>query len=185
MKRIHAILSMLTVLTLLAGIFALPAAAAPDTYAAEVLRLVNAERKKAGLPQLRAGSAPLNAAAQKRAQEISTRFSHTRPGGSGCFTVLGEYGVSSTARGENIAYGYTSPAAVIDGWMKSSGHRANILGDYEALGVGVHVKNGTVYWTQLFIREGGAAQKAPRWAAWPAWAQWLMRIVLFGWIWMR
>ena len=187
MKQMRCVLSVLAVLTLLAGVFALPAAAAPDTsgHAAEVLRLVNAERRKAGLKELRAGSASLNAAAQKRAEEIAANFSHTRPGGSSCFSVLEEYGVSSVARGENIAYGYSSPARVVEGWMDSAGHRANILGDYEQLGVGVAVKNGTVYWAQMFIRVSGAAQKATGWKAWPGWVQWLMRLLFFGWIWMR
>jgi len=184
MKRI---LSLLAIIALLSGTFALPAAAAPDTtgYAAEVLRLVNAERKKAGLAELR-GMAPLSSAAQKRAEEIAVTFDHKRPNGSGCFTVLGEYGVSSQARGENIAAGQTTPAQVMSGWMNSPGHRANILGDYDRLGVGVHVKNNTVYWSQMFIREGaGPSGSAPKWKTWPAWAQWLMRIFAFGWLWMR
>jgi len=190
MKQLRIMISLLAILTLLAGMFALPAAATDTSagnvagHAAEVLRLVNAERKKAGLAQLRAGSPSLSAAANKRAQEIATRFSHTRPNGGSCFSVLDEYNVSSTARGENIAYGYGTPAQVVEGWMQSSGHRANILGDYEALGVGVYVKNGTLYWAQLFIREGGAAKQAAGWRAWPAWMQWLMKIFLFGWIWM-
>ena len=186
MKKVRIIISLLAILTLLAGVFALPAAAATDTtgYAAEVLRLVNAERKKAGLAQLGAGSSSLNAAARKRAEEIAVKFDHKRPDGSGCFTVLGEYGVASVASGENIAAGYGTPAAVVDGWMKSPGHQANILGDYETLGVGVYEKNGTLYWAQLFIR-GGNAAKAPGWKAWPGWLQWLMRVLFFGWFWMR
>ena len=186
MKQIRTIIALLAAVTLLAGIFVLPVAAADTTgYTAEVLRLVNAERKKAGLAVVGAGSAELNAAARKRAEEIAVKFDHQRPNGSGCFTVLGEYGVSSVASGENIAAGYGTPADVMGGWMNSSGHRANILGNYEQLGVGVYVKNGTVYWAQLFIREGSAAQKAPRWAAWPGWVQGLMRVLFFGWIWMR
>ena len=188
MKSVRITIALLAAVTLLAGLFALHAAAAADTtgYAAEVLCLVNAERKKAGLAELRAGSASLNAAAKKRAEEIAVKFDHQRPNGSGCFTVLGEYGVASVASGENIAVGYGTPAAVVDGWMNSSGHRANILGNYEQLGVGIFVsKNGTVYWAQMFIREGGAAPKAPRWASWPGWAQWMLRVLFFGWIWMR
>jgi len=188
MKHIKIAISLLAVIALLAGVFALPAvAAAPDTtgYSAEVLRLVNAERKKAGLAALGAGSSSLNAAARKRAEEISVKFDHRRPGGGSCFTVLGEYGVAYSAGGENIAAGYDSPAKVVEGWMNSPGHKANILGDYEQLGVGVFVKNNTVYWAQMFIRSGGASSRAPRWKTWPAWVQWLMRVLFFGWIWMR
>ena len=182
MKR--RILSLLAILALLAGFFALPAAA-KDTagYAAEVLRLVNAERAKAGLPALR-GMASLSSAAQKRAQESATKFSHTRPGGGSCFTVLGEYGIVYASGGENIAYGQSSPADVMSAWMKSSGHKANILGDYDKVGVGVYEKNGRLYWAQLFIREG-AGRPVAKWKTWPGWLQWFMRIFAFGWIWMR
>jgi uncharacterized protein YkwD len=186
LKRIRIFLSLLAAVALLAGLCAPPAAAAADTagFPAEVLRLVNAERKRAGLAALAEGSASLNAAAQKRAQEIAVKFDHKRPDGSTCFTVLADYGVPHVAGGENIAAGYATPAGAMDGWMNSPGHKANILGDYESLGVGVYVKDGRVYWSQMFIREGGAA-KAPRWAAWPAWLQWLLRVVFFGWAWMR
>ena len=186
MKRFIALLSLLT---LLAGCFAMPAAAAPaDTagYAAEVLRLVNAERQKAGLAALVSGSVALNAAAQKRAEELVARFDHRRPGGSSCFSVLDEYGVVSAASGENIAAGYASPEKVMAAWMKSPGHRANILGGYNRLGVGVYVKNGVVYWAQMFTLEGGAsAARVARWRTWPGWAQTLLRVFCFGWIWMK
>ena len=184
------IISLLAAAALLCGAFAMPAAAAPareiDTsgFAAEMLALVNAEREKEGLAHL--GSLDsLTAAAQKRAEEIAVWFDHTRPGGRGCFTVLDDYGVVSTSKGENIAAGYNSPADAVDGWMKSSGHRQNILGDFHRMGVGVYVKKGTVYWVQLFIREGASAKPAPAWKNWPPVVQELARVVLFGWIWMK
>ena len=181
MKRV---VSLLAAAVLLCGIAAMPAAAAPATsgFAAEILRLVNAERAKAGLSAL--GSLPaLSAAAQKRAEETTRRYSHTRPNGKGCFTVLDEYGVAATHRGENIVAGHSEPAQAMSAWMKSPGHRANILGDFDKLGVGVAVKNGRVYWVQLFIREG--ASKQPAWKSWPPLVQLFARVVLFGWIWMR
>ena len=121
-------------------------------FASEVLRLVNVERTKAGLSPVSEGSSALVSAANKRAEEVAKVFSHTRPDGSSCFTVLGEYGVSYRSAGENIASGQTTPAEVVNAWMNSEGHRANILGaNFTSLGVGVY-KNGSSYtWVQLFI----------------------------------
>ena len=118
-----------------------------DNWYEEVLRLVNIEREKAGLsPLYYAWGA--QSAADIRAQEIQSSFSHTRPNGTDCFTALKEAGVSFNTAGENIAYGYGSPAQVVDGWMNSQPHRENILSsNFSGLAVGI---NGT-YWVQLFI----------------------------------
>ncbi|MCD8390417.1 MAG: CAP domain-containing protein [Firmicutes bacterium] len=119
-------------------------------FAAEVIRLVNAERAKQGLSELSTAE-DLTAAANQRAVEISSVFSHTRPNGSSFSTVLGEYGVSYKSAGENIAYGQKTPEAVVEAWMNSSGHRANILSSsYSKIGVGVYKSGNTYYWTQLF-----------------------------------
>ena len=91
-----------------------------------VASLVNAARQDAGLSELEL-DADLCAAALARAPEIAQSFSHTRPDGSSCFTILEEFGVSYRAAGENIAMGQRTPEEVMDGWMNSSGHRANIL----------------------------------------------------------
>ncbi len=121
-----------------------------SNYADQVLKLVNQERAKAGLPALTT-SKTLQAAANKRAQEIVQSFSHTRPNGSSPFTVLKEYGISYNSAGENIAYGQKTPAAVMNAWMNSSGHRANILKNgFGKVGIGVYKVNGVLYWTQLF-----------------------------------
>lgn len=116
-----------------------------------VVELVNTERAKQGLSALGA-SDKLNAVAQLRAQELITQFSHTRPNGSSCVTALNEAGVSYRAAGENIAAGYATPASVMDGWMNSEGHRANILSSrYGKIGVGYVVDDsGYVYWCQIF-----------------------------------
>lgn len=132
------------------------ATAAPSTteasYAAEVVRLVNEERAKEGLSALTV-DASVQAAAQVRAVEIKSAFSHTRPNGSSCFTALGEQGVSYRGAGENIAYGQSSPEAVMKTWMNSQGHRANIMSEkYTKIGVGCYRDaNGRYYWTQFFI----------------------------------
>ena len=86
-----------------------------------------------------------------RAREIPSLFSHTRPNGTSCFTAISEAGIAYRTAGENIAYGQRSADEVMEAWMNSSGHRANILGkDFAYIGVGVVYENGTYYWTQFF-----------------------------------
>ena len=116
-----------------------------------VASLVNAARQDAGLSELEL-DADLCAAAQARAQEITQSFSHTRPDGSSCFTILEEFGISYRAAGENIAMGQRTPEGVMDGWMNSSGHRANILnGTFTSIGVGYYVDGaGAAHWVQIF-----------------------------------
>ncbi|HIS20141.1 MAG TPA: hypothetical protein IAB43_04030 [Candidatus Spyradocola merdavium] len=116
-----------------------------------VASLVNAARQDAGLSELEL-DADLCAAAQARAQEIAQSFSHTRPDGSSCFTILEELGISYRAAGENIAMGQRTPEEVMDGWMNSSGHRANILnGTFTSIGVGYYVDGaGAAHWVQIF-----------------------------------
>ena len=124
-----------------------------DAFANEVVRLVNEERAKAGLPALTVDRGAASAA-QVRAKEIARSFSHTRPDGSSFNSALTEAGVNFRGAGENIAYGQNSREKVMEGWMNSSGHRANILNSsYTSIGVG-HYQNasGVNYWTQLFIR---------------------------------
>lgn len=116
-----------------------------------VASLVNAARQDAGLSELEL-DADLCAAAQARAQEIAQSFSHTRPDGSSCFTILEEFGISYRAAGENIAMGQRTPEEVMDGWMNSSGHRTNILnGTFTSIGVGYYVDGaGAAHWVQIF-----------------------------------
>lgn len=123
-----------------------------DEAVGTVLRLVNEERAKAGLPALTL-HAGATRAAQQRAKEIETSFSHTRPDGSNFTTALTAAGINYRAAGENIAYGQESARQVMQNWMNSAGHRANILnGNYSSIGIGYY-KNaaGVDYWTQLFI----------------------------------
>ncbi len=118
-----------------------------------VLELVNAERSKAGKSPLSLNDA-LCDVAQLRADEIVKSFSHTRPNGSSCFTAIQEAGISYRALGENIAAGQNSPASVMNSWMNSDGHRANILsGDFTSIGIG-YVKANSGYghfWVQMFL----------------------------------
>lgn len=121
-------------------------------YIQQVIDLVNKERAKAGLSPLKESAAASSAAAV-RAKEIAVNFSHTRPDGSGFSTALQQSGATFRGAGENIAYGQRTPEAVMDSWMNSSGHRANILSkSFTTIGVGYYQDgNGTGYWTQLFM----------------------------------
>lgn len=121
-----------------------------NSYVTEVLRLVNEERQKNGLTALTLSQQLCNVA-EIRANEITVSFSHTRPNGSSCFTVLAEQNVPYMACGENLAYGQRSPQEVVTGWMNSPGHRANILSSrYHKIGIGVVQKSGVYYWSQMF-----------------------------------
>ena len=121
------------------------------SYAEQVVNLVNAERAKEGLSPLKTAK-DVQAAAQVRAKEIETSFSHTRPNGSNFATALKEQNVSYRGAGENIAWGQRSPEEVVNAWMNSSGHRANIMNaKFTTIGVGYHQNaNGVKYWSQLF-----------------------------------
>lgn len=122
-------------------------------FESEVLRLVNVERAKYGLTALQS-TAALDKAAQQRAEELVSSMSHTRPDGRSCFTILSDNGISYYYAGENVAGGQTTPEKVVEGWMGSEGHRANILNaNFKYLGVG-YVKANTGYkhyWAQEFI----------------------------------
>ena len=113
------------------------------SYAFEVLRLTNQERAKNGLPALKM-DADLLEGAMVRGAESVIMFSHYRPNDSWCFTV------AEGALAENIAAGQRSPQQVVEGWMDSPGHRANILGSYTTAGMGCFLYNGILYWVQLF-----------------------------------
>ena len=123
-----------------------------QSYAEQVVKLVNQERAKAGLQPLSINRS-VEAAALVRAKETEKSFSHTRPDGRNFSTALTEKGVSYRTSGENIAWGQRTPEQVMNGWMNSSGHRANILSSkYTSIGVGYfRASSGKTYWTQLFI----------------------------------
>ena len=112
-----------------------------DTNAAyinRIVELVNEERAKVGLSPVTLDK-KVQAAAQVRAKEIVTSFSHTRPDGTSFSTALKEQNVSYRGSGENIAWGQKSPEAVMNAWMNSSGHRANILNkNFKTIGVGYY-----------------------------------------------
>ena len=125
--------------------------AAVRAYEQEVVRLVNAERTKHGLDAL-TEDWELSRVARYKSQDMHDRgyFSHTSPTYGSPFQMIRAFGLSYRTAGENIAMGYATPAAVVNGWMNSEGHRANILNaSYTKIGVG-YVSDGNS-WTQKFI----------------------------------
>ena len=120
---------------------------------AQVVRLVNQERAAAGLGSLSSDS-QLTAVAQRKAEDMAKNgyFSHTSPTYGSAFVMLKAAGISYRTAGENIAKGQKTAETVMNGWMNSSGHRANILSSgYTRIGVGYAVDgSGTPYWVQIF-----------------------------------
>ena len=128
---------------------------AAGSYEAQVADLVNKERAAQGLPALKY-NAELSKVAEAKAADLRDKnyFSHTSPTYGSPFDMMKSFGIRYTAAGENIAKGYTTPAAVMNGWMNSPGHKANILNSsFTEIGVGyVSGDNGAGYWVQMFIR---------------------------------
>ncbi|WP_077799311.1 CAP domain-containing protein [Streptomyces sp. JHA26] len=117
---------------------------------AEVVELVNAERGKAGCSPVKV-NATLTEAAQKHSEDMaaSGTMSHTGSDGSSPADRITGAGYSWSSYGENVAYGYSTPEQVMQGWMNSPGHRENILNcSFQEIGVGL-AQPGS-YWTQDF-----------------------------------
>ena len=117
----------------------------------EVVRLVNEIRKKNGLKEL-TYDWQLSRVARIKSEDMRDNkyFSHTSPTYGTPFQMIKSFGITYRSAGENIARGQTTPQKVVDAWMNSSGHRANILNSsFTHIGVG-YASNGH-YWTQMFI----------------------------------
>ena len=120
-------------------------------YEKEVVRLVNAERTKRGLPAL-TYNWELSRVARYKSLDMQQRnyFSHTSPTYGSPFEMIKDFGIRYRSAGENIARGQKTPAAVVEAWMNSAGHRANILSSsFTEIGVG-YTSTGS-YWCQMFI----------------------------------
>jgi len=121
----------------------------------EVIRLVNAERAKNGLPALKANW-ELSRVARYKSQDMIDKnyFAHQSPTYGSPFDMMESFGIRFSAAGENIAKGQRTPAEVMNAWMNSPGHKSNILSrSYTEIGVGLaRNKNGVCYWTQMFIK---------------------------------
>ncbi|MGW4497312.1 CAP domain-containing protein [Micromonospora sp. NPDC004336] len=128
-----------------------PVSSGVSAQAREVVNLVNAERAKAGCGALSVDS-KLMTAAQRHSQDQADHrnMSHTGSDGSDAGDRLDRVGYAWRTYGENVAWNQKTPAAVMDAWMNSPGHRANILNcAFTEIGVGVASSNGP-YWTQVF-----------------------------------
>ncbi len=128
-----------------------------SSYAEECFELINEERTKQGLDELEWDDS-IAEACDIRAEELPERFSHLRPDGELCFTVFDEVGIKRlNGKGENIAEGYSTPAAAVKAWMNSSGHRENILGkSWTKSAIGFYYDSEgdgyKYYWVQMFVR---------------------------------
>ncbi|MFJ6836938.1 sigma-70 family RNA polymerase sigma factor [Streptomyces sp. NPDC091209] len=125
---------------------------APTTTVAQVVSLVNKERAAAGCGPL-TEDAQLEDAAQAHSDDMAARgfFDHTNPDGADPGERITAAGYRWSTYGENIAMGQQTPQAVMDSWMNSPGHRANILNcSFKNIGVGVHKGSGGPWWTQDF-----------------------------------
>ncbi|GGY89725.1 hypothetical protein GCM10010300_37390 [Streptomyces olivaceoviridis] len=125
---------------------------APTGTVAQVVALVNKERAAAGCGPV-AEDPQLDKAAQGHSDDMAARgfFDHTDPDGDGPGGRITAAGYRWSTYGENIAKGQQTPQAVMDSWMNSPGHRANILNcAFKDIGVGVHDGSGGPWWTQAF-----------------------------------
>lgn len=123
---------------------------ATSEYAAQVVSLVNQERAKNGLSALKATNATLTKMALDKAKDLYNNgyFDHNSPTYGSPFDMMKQYGISYRYAGENIAKGQRTPQEVMNAWMNSPGHRANILNaNYTTIGVAYY--NGV--WVQEFI----------------------------------
>jgi uncharacterized protein YkwD len=125
---------------------------ATDPAVVEVVRLVNVERARAGCAAVHV-DARLATAARLHSEDMAGQdyFSHTSLDGRSPWDRIRAQGYAYGSA-ENIAAGYSTPAAVMAGWMNSAGHQANILNcGNKALGVGIgHGGHYGIYWTQDF-----------------------------------
>lgn len=126
---------------------------ADSELAKETARLVNLERAKANLQPL-AMDAPLAKIAVIKAQDMvkNDYFAHTSPTYGDPWDMATQFGYSYRYFGENIAFGHTTAANVVKGWMNSPGHKANILNpNYTNIGAGIEKNSdGRIYWVHMF-----------------------------------
>lgn len=133
----------------------IPAQSSAQSFELKVVDLVNKQRAYAGL-QLLTNNWQLERVARYKAADMANKgyFSHTSPTYGSPFTMMQNFGISFSAAGENIAIGQMTPEDVMNAWMNSPGHRANILSpSYTVIGVGYATNsNGVPYWSQMFIK---------------------------------
>ncbi len=128
-----------------------PGEACGSAAESHVVDLANAARSMLGMGPLRCDPL-MTQAARLHSQDMCDQgyFDHTGRDGSQPWDRMQRAGVRFDSAGENIAWGYGSPQSVHDGWMTSPGHRANLLGQWGRIGVGLSPCGGDNYWTQVF-----------------------------------
>ncbi|MEV0900538.1 CAP domain-containing protein [Actinoplanes sp. NPDC049802] len=155
--RRFALAALITPAAAGAVMIASPAEAAPakpteQALQTEINRLTNVQRTRHGCAATKVNAQLTTAARGHSAWMARTRqFSHTGSGGSNFVKRVKAAGYAKPSS-ENIAWGYRTASAVVDGWMNSPGHRANILNcKSKTVGVGVvYAANGAPYYTQNF-----------------------------------
>ncbi|MFC4103086.1 SafA/ExsA family spore coat assembly protein [Paenibacillus xanthanilyticus] len=133
----------------------IPLLTATKSFEAQVAKLVNAERAKAGLNPLSLNW-QLSRVARIKSEDMRDKvyFSHNSPTYGSPFEMMKAFRIGYSYAGENIAAGQATAQAVMTSWMNSPGHRANILSpNFTEIGVG-YCTGGSmrVYWTQMFIK---------------------------------
>ena len=122
-----------------------------NSYEVDVVDRINKIRRSYGLGELSI-DVELSRVARLKSQDMHDRhyFDHTSPTYGTPFEMMSTFGIRYRTAGENIAMGYRTPQSVVDGWMNSPGHRANILNaSFSKIGMG-YLADGS-YWTQMFI----------------------------------
>ena len=122
-----------------------------SAYEQKVVELTNKERAKYGVPALQLDT-NLSKVARTKSMDMKTKgyFDHNSPTYGSPFDMMKQFGITYKTAGENIAMGQRTPEEVVNAWMNSEGHRANILNaNFTHIGVG-YVAEGN-YWTQQFI----------------------------------
>ncbi|MFD1170982.1 CAP domain-containing protein [Oceanobacillus picturae] len=117
----------------------------------EVVELTNQERAKQGLSPLKIDT-ELSKVAREKSSDMASNgyFAHNSPSYGSPFDMMKQFGISYSTAGENIAKGQRTPEEVVNAWMNSEGHRANIMNaNFTHIGVG-YVEQGN-HWTQQFI----------------------------------
>lgn len=122
----------------------------------EMYNIINQRRAENGLAPLQLDGTLIQVASFRAAEMAhldngTSQISHTRPNGQSFSSVAKIYGVGYSVIGENICDVLSSPASAMSGFMNSPGHKANILGNFTSVGIGVaQASDGTYYWAQIF-----------------------------------
>src|SRR5690625_957430 len=123
-----------------------------SNFAKQVAELTNAARLEGGLKALALDN-DLTEAAQLKSDDMAQNgyFSHQSPTYGSPFDLMNQVGINYSSAAENIAAGQRTPEQVVNSWLNSEGHRANIL-DPDMTHIGVGYNSNGHYWTQMFIK---------------------------------